>query len=293
MTCELHVGVALPRSLQQPVTVVQQRLHVRRGGQNSCTVKQQSGQPIKPVAERSVVAWGLAATAGFVVAVAYVQLHNVEVGPMTGNTVAAGVRVAGHGETAKVVARLSALGAFLLGTTVGVVGVEESARRGFERVFAATLFAEVVLLGSFLVWGVHLTHSGSVRVGTTWYAGALATLPAFAMGLQTAVLRRVDGQTVRTAFLSGMLTRSVELGVRLVYWRRDVRHGATRAPWPHAPSTRRLVLLAGIVVAYGVGIVVGALLEQRWHSFSLVVPVAVLVTIAIADVVSGGLPPSR
>jgi hypothetical protein len=53
------------------------------------------------------------------------------------------------------------------------------------------------------------------------------------------------------------------------------------------------VLLAGIVVAYGVGIVVGALLEQRWHSFSLVVPVAVLVTIAIADVVSGGLPPSR
>jgi hypothetical protein len=51
-------------------------------------------------------------------------------------------------------------------------------------------------------------------------------LPAFAMGLQNAALRRFGGRIAPTTYVSGMLTDLAEAGVEYLYWLRDRSRGA-------------------------------------------------------------------
>ena len=86
------------------------------------------------------------------------------------------------------------------------------------------------------------------------------------------------------AVQTGMFTRFTEEGIRLLYWRRDRRGGAIEAPWRNTPTVRRLALVGGTVVAYGGGVLLGAWsFNGSLREWSLVLPIAVLVTIAIAD----------
>jgi hypothetical protein len=72
---------------------------------------------------------------------------------------------------------------------------------------------------------------GVIRVGVTvanlaWELYPLVALPAFAMGLQNAALRRVGGRIVPTTYVTGMLTELAEAGVEDLYWLRDRSRGA-------------------------------------------------------------------
>ena len=174
--------------------------------------------------------------------------------------------------------------AFVAGIAVGILVEEEYTRRHRRRALATTLAFEALLIGAFMVWAAVAMHGSVVHVSSHWKLDGLIALPAFALGLQTAAVRRVEGQTTRTAYLSGMLTRFTEEGVRLLYWRRDRRGGATESPWRNTPRLRRLALVGGTVVAYAGGVLLGAWsFNGRLHEWSLALPIAVLLTIVVAD----------
>jgi uncharacterized membrane protein YoaK (UPF0700 family) len=242
--------------------------------------------------EHEVAVWTLAASAGFVVAVSFELLAHVEVGPMTGNTVATANGLAAHGASADFTRAIAIVG-FVLGVASGIVIAEETARHAVRRTMALMLGIEIVLLVAYMLWGASLYRDGGIRAGSHWLLDALVLLPSLALGLQTAALRRVRGQTARTTYISGVLTRTVEETVRLLYWRRDRRRGETAAPWHNEPSLARTLLLGGIFVAYVSGAVLGAFLRRPWQLYSLAVPIGALTVIAIIDVVVASGPPSR
>jgi uncharacterized membrane protein YoaK (UPF0700 family) len=240
-------------------------------------------EPRVPVAERHVTVWSLALSGGFVVAAAFTMFAHAEVGPMTGNVIATSTTVARHG-LSSTFTRAVPIPAFIGGIAVGVLLDEEYTRRHRRRALATTLGLEALLLGAFMAWAATVLHGSVVRVSSHWELDGLIALPAFALGLQTAAVRRVEGQTTRTAYLSGMLTRFTEEAIRLLYWRRDRRGGATEPPWRNTPRVRRLALIGGTVVAYGGGVLLGAWsFNGRLRAWSLALPIAALVTIAIAD----------
>lgn len=244
------------------------------------------------LAEREIAVWALAAAAGFIVAVSFDALFHVEVAPMTGNTVATGVGLGTRGVEATFVRAIPIL-AFVLGVAGGVVIAEETARRRLRRTLAITIAVEIVLLVPFMVWAAQLYRDGAVRAGSHWVLDGVVVLPALALGFQTAALRRVRGQTARTTYVTGVLTRTAEESVRFLYWRRDVKHGETTAPWRNEPSLARIALLGGIFVSYAGGTILGAFLKTRWQMWSLAVPIGVLVLVVLADVVVASGPPSR
>lgn len=246
----------------------------------------------RALAEYHAAVWALAIAAGFVVAVCYVELSRVEVGPQTGNTIATGVQL-GQSGVAATFTHVVAVVAFFLGVTVGVVIAEECARHFFRRVLALTLVVELAPLVAFAIWGTHLSARSRLHTTSHWQLDALVALPALAMGLQTAALRRVGGQTSRTVYMTGNLSRWAEESVRYAYWSRDRKHGEREPPWRNEPSLRRIALLAGIVVAYAAGAILGGWLDDRWHLVALAVPLAALALVAIVDVALNADPPAR
>ncbi len=239
-----------------------------------------------------MVIWALAASAGFVVSVCYRLLGRVEVGPMTGNTVVLGIGFGARGVGVQV-ARAVALAAFVGGVAAGVCTAELTARRGSPRALAVTVGVEVALLCGFVFWGVSLWGGHGLRPRSEAELDGLVALAAWAMGMQAAAVRRVHGQTVRTVYISGVLTRAAEEAVRLAWWRHDRAHGAAEPPWRHEPTFYRAGLLAGIYAAWLGAAVLGPFVLDRLDVWALAVPMGLLAAVAVADVVVGGEPPSR
>jgi len=200
-----------------------------------------------PLAERRVVIWALAASAGFVVSVCYRLLGRVEVGPMTGNTVVLGIGFGARGVGVQV-ARAVALAAFVGGVAAGVCTAELTARRGSPRALAVTVGVEVALLCVFVFWGVSLWGGHGLRPRSEAELDGLVALAAWAMGMQAAAVRRVHGQTVRTVYISGVLTRPPRRPSPGLVAPRPA-HGAAEPPWRHEPTFYRAGLLAGIYAA--------------------------------------------
>lgn len=214
----------------------------------------------------------LAASAGFVVVVGYISYNSVETGAMSGNTIATGAHIA-HQGTAATFIRLYPIPAFVAGVASGVALVEMLARRSRIPPLALITTLEAALLVVFMFAG---------RTSTN----AVVILPAFALGLQTAALRRIEGRTVRTTFITGMLTRFAEDGVTFLFDRHDARRGYERSIRAHYADVRRLVFLAGIWSCYLAGAIVGAFLESRWHLWSVAVPIVALLVVAGSDSLS-------
>jgi uncharacterized membrane protein YoaK (UPF0700 family) len=236
--------------------------------------------------EHGGVAWTLALVAGLVIGLSYLEFNHVEVGPMTGNTVATATRA----NSATI--RLCAIGGFVTGVAIGIVIVEECARRNIQRVLALMLLVEAALLVAFVAWGANNSHQEMLNPSSHWELSAVVALPALAMGMQTAALRRVGGQTARTVYITGMLTRSAEEAVRYAYWRRDRNQGRAH-PWRNEPSVGRIVLLVGIIAAYVAGAVLAGWLNQHWHIWTLAIPIGLLAVLAVLDAALDLTPPAR
>lgn len=107
---------------------------------------------------------------------------------------------------------------------------------------------EAALLSLFMIYGGEVIRGGETRANSTWEFYSLVALPAFAMGLQDAALRRVGGRTVRTTYVTGTLTNLGEDCVAYLYWLRDRRWGvlsvffATRFRLLHTVSYRKVGL---------------------------------------------------
>src|SRR5581483_3344540 len=138
-----------------------------------------------------------------------------------------------------------------------------------------------------------LAVPGQVRRNTVAFF-VLVALAVGAMAIQTAALRRVGGRTVRTTYVTGMLTRLAEGIVNYAFLRLDIhqgRIGPADGPLRLRSALHRIVLLAGVWGAYAAGGVVGAVLDGRWHLRALAVPVAVLVVVIVVDLTRPVRPP--
>jgi uncharacterized membrane protein YoaK (UPF0700 family) len=228
--------------------------------------------------EKAWLAVLLAWVAGFVDAVGYVLLFRLFIAHMSGNSAAMGAHF-GQGQWSEAFYRAFPIPVFVLGVIAGAALNEAASRHGVRSLFSLTLGLEAALLFLFMSCGGGVIHGGEARAKSTWEFYSLVALPAFAMGLQNAALRRVGGQIVRTTYVTGMLTNLAEDGVDYLYWLRDRRRGAgdnrvttsLRAS-PGQVSLKMMLLNGGIWLAFVIGAVTGGYTQQRWELRSLLFP---------------------
>jgi uncharacterized membrane protein YoaK (UPF0700 family) len=200
--------------------------------------------------ERLAVA--LAAVAGFVDVVGYLTLHRLFVAHMTGNTSKLGVAL-GHGDLGRALPLAVAPILFAAGVAAGTVLVD--ARRS-----AAAVVAQAALVAAFMSYGSTVAHDGTApsRTAAFYVLEAFATL---ALGLQTAALTEIGGATVRTSYISGVLTN---LAQGLVRRDRD----------------KPLALFAALIAAYLAGAAGGSWTLRELALWCLALPLVVLLAVA-------------
>lgn len=205
------------------------------------------------VALRKRLAVALAASAGFVDVVGYLTLHHVFTAHMTGNTSKLGV-VLGHGDLAKAVPLAVAPFLFAAGIAAGTVLVD--AGRSW-----AAIGLQAVLVAAYMGYGSTVIHHGAVanRSGPFY---VLETLAILALGLQTAALTEINGATVRTSYVSGVLTNLTQGLVR-----RD--------------GEKPLALLGAILVAYLCGATLASYTLGAIAAWCLAIPLAALLAVAV------------
>jgi uncharacterized membrane protein YoaK (UPF0700 family) len=230
-----------------------------------------SGRPsrVERSREKAWLAVVLASVAGFVDTVGYLTLYQLFTAHMSGNSARLGVELGG-GELSAAVRYSVIIPLFVVGVAGGVALVEIAQRRSVRAPVAAALAVETLLLVVFMLAGSAMLERGPVPQSPAVSYNLLISLPVLAMGLQTAALRRVRGRTVRTTYVTGMLTQLAENGMHyLFYRRREARD------W--------LLLTARVWGLYLGGGVFGAFLEHRLRLWSLSVPVSALVVLATID----------
>jgi uncharacterized membrane protein YoaK (UPF0700 family) len=224
------------------------------------------GSESRRVAAGAALAIGLAAVAGFVDAVGFIVLRGLFTAHQSGNAAQVGVRV-GHGDFGAALPLLVAIALFVLGAGLGGTIEGLSSRRGGARV-APTLALQAGLVAAFMVYGEARVGSGRVVDHSLGEFYVLAALAILAMGLQATSIRRVGGQSIRTTYISGVLT---DLGRGLVERVRDRDAGTA------------VGLLAGIVALYLAGAILGSVLQARLGLWALALPLATLLAAAAVD----------
>lgn len=223
----------------------------------------------------------LAGVAGFVDGAGYLLLQKVFVAHQSGNTVAAFVAIAQH-QWSLALRRGAPIALFVIGVAVAAVALEVGGRLRCPRLTSWTLTAEAVLLLTCMATGATVFRRAIGESGPIGDYLPLLAMLVLAMGIQTATVRKIGRRTVRTTYVTGMLTHFAEDTVR--YWIDRRRVSAD-------PSLRRrlvkrrhyLVVLATIWCAYAIGGVAGGVAEIAWTSFALAVPAGVLAFAVLID----------
>jgi len=226
----------------------------------------------------------LSSVGGFVDAVGFLSLFELFTAHMSGNSVWLGASF-GRGEWRLGLHHLFPIPLFVLGVALGTVAVELAQQRQARAPFVPALLLEAALLTAFMLFGSACLVDGSLRPAAVWAFYLLAALPALAMGLQNATLRRVAGQSVHTTYVTGVLQTLAEEVVRYVFNRRGADPAAAaerRAP------LRAAGLSALIWLAYITGAIGGGFTTQYWQLYALALPLAVLALIVAVDVTRPG-----
>jgi uncharacterized membrane protein YoaK (UPF0700 family) len=205
-----------------------------------------------------VLAWG----AGIMDAVAYLGL-GVFTTMMTGNTALLAFAI-GRGERAAIVSAGLALAAFSAGAAIGAL-IAGRRRSGGEwpSVVTEALACEGILLGVLaVVWHV------AGPAPATGAAGLLILCSGLAMGVQAAAVRYLGVPGVSTTYITSTLAN---LSAELVGWMRPGEGG----------RAQRVRLLAGVFLAYGLGALVGGVLQSRASTLVIWLPLISVVVVVL------------
>ncbi|MEZ4869291.1 MAG: YoaK family protein [Caldilineaceae bacterium] len=220
---------------------------------------------------RNVLLLLLAATAGAVDVISYVELGRVFTANMTGNTVLLGLAL-GRVEPQSIVHAGLALVGFLIGVALGVwlVG-EPNHDHEWTGWVTLTLTVEAILLvGVLVAW----QRSRGVLDGKPLQL-LLIVETAAAMGLQTAAVRDLAIAGVVTTYVTGTLTSLFGRMVRRVSNRLATERQPAGASW----------LLGAIWLVYVVSATGTAALIRSLHGWVLGWPIALVVlVIAVAAI---------
>ena len=190
--------------------------------------------------------WGgatLAGIAGMVNSVGFLSYAHQAVTHLTGTTTLISLAVV-HQKPAEWLHLLMVVLAFVLGAAISGFLIQHSTLK-LGRRYGAVLLLESGLLGC----AAALMKSHSVE--GSYFASA-------ACGLQNAMASTYSGSLLRTTHLSGMFT---DVGAALGHWARGIK-----VDW------LRVRLSGLIIVSFGIGGIVGALLFQKLQYATLYVP---------------------
>jgi uncharacterized membrane protein YoaK (UPF0700 family) len=250
-----------------------------------------AGRPqgiVPPLArEQSWAAFLLAWVAAFSDAIGFLVLQQLGASFMSGNSLAMGVAL-GQLDWTSVLQRGLPILVFFLGNMLGFLVLTQVGRWGIRSPFAIVFGLEAVCMLAFLLLGTHALQGGIIRPfpsGTFYVCVALLTL---SMGLQTATVRGAGGQSVRTTFVTGVLSDWAQALAQYLSWlhqqstERQMRQAVRESM--QQSSFRHLLLLGGVWGSYVVGAICGSALELRLALFALVFPLCVLVVLIVLDV---------
>ena len=235
--------------------------------------------------EKAWLALLLAWVAGYADAFGWLKLNHIFTSHMSGNSVSTGTLFAQHQYSHSVTHAYPIL-LFGCGFIIGAVLENATRRLQIRRRFSLAAGLEAALLLAFLQIGKNSSAAkGLLTTGsTTFYL--LISLLAGAMGIQSAALRRVRGQSIRTPFVTGMLTQSLENAVLLIFSLYDRLRNATSPET--AEESRdclgRTIFYGGIWLLFVVGAICGGYGEVSWDFAAMSVPLAVLAFIIICDI---------
>ncbi|MDC0682743.1 YoaK family protein [Sorangium atrum] len=233
------------------------------------------GRPVNVIDARFGVAAALAFVSGAVDVIGWLSLDHLYTAHMTGNSAALGQAIA-RGDARAIVTRGLPAVVFMAGVVGGATLAEACIHRGVRAAVAPGLALTAALLVGFLA-GVSVTaYAGPVPLEPAWAFDLQASLVSLAMGVQTATFRRIDGVTVRTTYITGMLTNFAEELAQLLARPRD-------APVDLRSTARHLVATGLIWPSFVAGAAVSALAYARWRAHALAIPVLLLVSLVVLD----------
>jgi uncharacterized membrane protein YoaK (UPF0700 family) len=206
--------------------------------------------------------------AGCVDAIVYIIAH-VFTANMTGNAVLLGISL-GTAVSTATVRSLVALITFIAGIVLGAIVVADKGQEVPWRRIRLAVLLESVVLGIFAaVFFMPLSRESEATVE------ALIVLSAFAMGLQSATVKRLNLPGIATTYITGTMTSLIS---GLVH-----RWGSEKEGHEEKESLllteRSLALQAWVFVLYALAAVASALVYRRWPA-----GVALLPLIAIGAV---------
>jgi uncharacterized membrane protein YoaK (UPF0700 family) len=223
------------------------------------------------VTVRNAILVMLSLAAGCVDAVGYLGLGQIFVANMTGNTVLLGLAL-GQAKGQAALRAVVALAGFVVGVGTGAAIVGRGPERStWSPGVTAALGVELVVLVAFAVgWFL----AGPEPDGGSVYP--LIVLPALAMGVQSAAVRRLGIPGVATTYITGTLTDLTEGAIARLRPAVAGEESNDDSSGRETPSARGLVLPADVWLAYGTGAVIVGILAVRWPSGVLTVPVGVV-----------------
>lgn len=257
-----------------------------------------SRRPAEPTApgrrrerDRRLLAWTLAAVAGFVDCVGFLLIFGIFTSHMSGNTAAAAAEL-GAGDRFDVLQRVAMVPVFLLSVGLAYALVELLLRQGRRRVTAVALTIEAALLLGFVVAGQTLGDGPAFTVNS-WRAILIGALAAAAMGTQDAVLRRVGDVNVHTTFITGVY---MSTAVETVRWLSTHTGGRRRPPDPgrhrrRAAAGAALRVFIPVLVLFVVGGIIGGYCAVRIGFAAGLVPLAAVLAAVAAAASSPTLEP--
>jgi uncharacterized membrane protein YoaK (UPF0700 family) len=240
--------------------------------------------------EQPWVAFLLAWVAGFSDAIGFLVLQQLGASFMSGNSMATGAAL-GHRDWSSALLHGVPILSFVLGIILGFLVRALINHWGIRSSFAVIFGLEALFILACLVLGSRSIHSLQGEVIQPFPARILYPCIAFltlAMGLQTATLRRVNSQGVRTTFVTGVLSDWADALVQYLFWlhRQTTEQcflQAVRASTQQV-SFRNLLLLGGTWGCYVVGAICGGATELSMVLAALVFPLCVLVVLIVIDV---------
>jgi uncharacterized membrane protein YoaK (UPF0700 family) len=224
----------------------------------------------------------LTLAASSVDAISYLGLGHVFTAMMTGNTVLLGLALA-QGEALAALRSILALVGFAIGVFAGAIIVErESYPEEWPAVVTAALAFETIILAIF---AANFTLLDSIHGAMIFL---LIVLLAFAMGVQSAAVRRLGVPGIATTYITGTLTSLMVdlLGwVRLIAARLPVAKTAERSEVQRIPWDQRVGLLAGVVTLYCLGALIGGVLQLYSASLAPLFPLGAVTLVVVNAVI--------
>ncbi|MGO9060888.1 MAG: YoaK family protein [Candidatus Binataceae bacterium] len=229
-------------------------------GEGARTKSEGGRRGLSPVARRDLLLLLLTWAAGFVDAISYLGLGNVFTANMTGNTILLGIALGRGAHLAAFRASL-ALAGFCIGATVGALIVMRSDR---PVVWPSSITQALALeFAALIAFALGWRWEGARGLPNSGVIESLIMLSAFAMGVQSAAVRRIGVSAVTSTAVTGTLAGVMAGAVGWLHG--SVGLSGDQHDRAHNTSPG-FGLSASVWGVYAFGGLAGGTGQVRWHS---------------------------